>query len=229
MPPVLASAAPEDFDLPTVCTGWSVRDVLAHCASALSNLVQGTSSSYSPEDNQRDVDLRSSWPVDQVIEELLAGYAAAAAVIEDAGGAADGLALGEWIHGGDVREPLRARDAYASAGVELAIPLIRERSVRRSAPAVEVLVDGQEVAFGSGAPIGALVTDSGDVRAPRLGSPPRPGPLRAAGRRLAAAPGALQLSAVVGGSPSTSLLFAWRGVHRGLRELTGYGSSWVST
>ena len=115
LPPVLASAAPDDFDLPTVCTGWSVRDVLAHCASALSNLVEGTSSSYSPEDNQRDVDLRSSWPVDRVIEELLAGYAAAAVVIEDAGGAADGLALGEWIHGGDVREPPASSMTVAAA------------------------------------------------------------------------------------------------------------------
>ena len=94
LPPVLASAAPEDYDLPTVCTGWSVRDVLAHCASALSNLVQGTSSSYSPEDNQRDVDLRSSWPVDRVIDELLAGYAAAAAVIEDASGRRTGWRWG---------------------------------------------------------------------------------------------------------------------------------------
>jgi uncharacterized protein (TIGR03083 family) len=176
LPPVLAAASAEQFDLPTVCTGWSVRDVLAHCASALSNFVEGVSSTYSPEDNQRDVDLRSSWPVERVIEELLAGYAAAAVVIADAGGAADGLALGEWIHGGDVREPLGARDAYASAGVELAIPLIRERSVQRSAAAVEVLVDGQEVSFGSGAPIGALVTDAATFV--RLVAGRRPDPAR---------------------------------------------------
>jgi len=176
LPPVLAGAAPADFDLPTVCTGWTVRDVLAHCASALSNLVRGTASSYSPEDNQRDVDLRASWPVERVIDELLAGYTGAATIIEDAGGGADGLALGEWIHGGDVREPLGVRDAYASAGVDLAVPLIRERSVLRSAPAVEVLVDGQEVAFGSGAPIGALVTDAATFV--RLVSARRPDPAR---------------------------------------------------
>jgi len=160
LPPVLARAAPEDFDLPTVCAGWSVRDVLAHCGSALGNLVNGTQTSYSPEDNQRDVDARAGWPVQQVIDELVAGYAQAAVVIDGYGGAADPLALGEWVHGGDVREALGERDAYASAGVDLAIPLISARSVQRSAPAVEVLVDGKEVSFGAGRPVGELVTDT---------------------------------------------------------------------
>ena len=60
--------------------------------------------------------------------------------------------------------------------MELAIPLIRERSVLRSAPSVEVLVDGQEVAFGAGAPIGALVTDTATFV--RLVSGRRPDPAR---------------------------------------------------
>jgi uncharacterized protein (TIGR03083 family) len=160
LPAVLTRAAPEAFDLPTVCTGWSVRDVLAHCGAALGSLVSGTTGSFTPEENQRDVDARASWPMDQVIDELVSNYTAAAGIIDTAGGPADGLGLGEWIHGGDVREPLGEPDAYASAGIELAIPLISERSVRRSAPAIGVVVDGRPVAFGAGTAAGQLVTDA---------------------------------------------------------------------
>lgn len=33
--PLLGSLDASQFDLPTVCTGWSVRDVRSHCAAAL--------------------------------------------------------------------------------------------------------------------------------------------------------------------------------------------------
>jgi uncharacterized protein (TIGR03083 family) len=159
LPAVLDRAAAADFDRPTVCTGWSVRDVLAHCGAALSALVAGTTGTFTPEENQRDVDERASWPVERVIAELLTSYRGAADIIDAAGGPADGLGLGEWIHGGDVREPLGEPDAFASAGVELAIGLIGERSVVRSAPALDVVVDGEAVPFGTGAVAGRLVTD----------------------------------------------------------------------
>jgi uncharacterized protein (TIGR03083 family) len=159
LPAVLARAEPSDFDRPTICVGWSVRDVLAHCSAALTALVTGTTGKFTPEENQRDVDARSSWPVERVIAELLTGYRAAADIIDAAGGPADGLGVGEWIHGGDVREPLGERDAYASAGVELAIGLLGERSVARSVPALDVVVDGDVVPFGSGPAVGRLVAD----------------------------------------------------------------------
>ena len=37
--PILRRTPVAAFDRPTICTGWSVRDVLAHCAAALVRLV----------------------------------------------------------------------------------------------------------------------------------------------------------------------------------------------
>ena len=61
---VLDRATPAQFDLPTVCDAWSVRDVLAHCSAALGHLVDDTLGSFTPEENQVDVDARSGWTVD---------------------------------------------------------------------------------------------------------------------------------------------------------------------
>jgi hypothetical protein len=82
--------------------GWSVRDVLAHCAPALGTAAAGTSPGFSPEENQRDVDERKPLPIQDVLDELEARYAAAAIAMAE--GRLDGLALGEWLHGGDVRD-----------------------------------------------------------------------------------------------------------------------------
>jgi len=157
---VLDRATPAQFDLPTVCDLWSVRDVLAHCSAALGHLVDDTLGSFSPEDNQRDVDARADWTVEAVRAELTEHYRAAAAIIDAAGGLADGLGLGEWVHGGDVREPLGEPDAYASAGVELALGLISARSIERGAPGIDVEVDGVSLEFGDGSPLGQLITDA---------------------------------------------------------------------
>jgi hypothetical protein len=43
-----------------------------------------------------------------VLSELANGYRKAGSVIADAGGRLDVIALGEWIHGGDVRAALGA-------------------------------------------------------------------------------------------------------------------------
>ena len=159
LPAILGRARPEDFDRPTTCPDWSVRDVLAHCGAALSGLVQGTSGSFSPEANQREVDDRAVWPLDRVLDELFGSYAAAAEIIDGLGGQGDGIGLGEWIHGGDVRDPLGEPDAYASVGIELAVPLISARSAGRGTPAVEVTVGGERVAFGAGDPVATLTVD----------------------------------------------------------------------
>lgn len=160
LPAVLAGAEPAHFDRPTICDGWSVRDVLAHCAAALTDLVRGDIGGFTSEENQRAVDERSAWPVHEVVAELVNAYPSAARIIDQVGGAADGLALGEWIHGGDVREPLGAPDPYASDGVDLAIELVTQRARDRAAPAVRVEVAGTEVGFGSGDLAGVLRCDT---------------------------------------------------------------------
>ena len=136
-----------------------MRDVLAHCGAALGGFVQGIVGPFTPEANQLQVDERATWPIDKVLDELFGSYPAAARRIDQLGGVADGLGLGEWIHGGDVRDPLGEADAFRSAGIDLAMPLISSRSVEREAPAVEVSVDGEAVPFGLGDPVATLTTD----------------------------------------------------------------------
>jgi uncharacterized protein (TIGR03083 family) len=146
--PLLEATPSAAFDLPTVCAGWSVRDVLAHCAAALTSLAAGTVHAFTPEDNEADVAARRGRPVRAVLDELYTGYQAGAAAIDAAGGRFDGIGLGEWMHGGDVREALEAPDPYASAGVELALGLLLERSATLEHPPVDVTVDGRSYAFG---------------------------------------------------------------------------------
>ena len=128
LPPVLAAAPEAAFDRPTVLPGWSVRDVVAHCGAALGQLVRGELGGFTPEENERDLEVRRNWPLAKVIDELLANYPGAATTIDRFDGAADGLGLGEWVHGGDIRDPLGAPDPYTSDGVELALQLIVERA-----------------------------------------------------------------------------------------------------
>lgn len=126
--PILLEADAASFDRETVCTGWSVRDVLAHCAAALSLTASGELHDFTPDDNERDVRERRIWSLEAVLDELFRGYRDAAAAIDAAGGALDGIGLGEWIHGGDVREALEVGVPYAGEGIDLAIDLLFERS-----------------------------------------------------------------------------------------------------
>jgi uncharacterized protein (TIGR03083 family) len=156
---VLVATPPEYLDRPTVCTGWSARDVLAHCGAALKATAAGIAHSFTREANERDVEERRSWPLDTVLEELFDSYAGAADAIDRARGLLDGVGLGEWIHGGDVRDAIGAPSAYASAGIDLAVPLLVERSALRAARRIDVTVDGQMFAFGVGRPAGVIETD----------------------------------------------------------------------
>jgi len=131
--PLLRRTPEEAFERPTVCTDWSVRDVIAHCAAALVRVSTGDLHRFTPEDNQGDVDARKQWPVGEVLDELERGYAMAAGA--DVGGP---LALGEWVHGGDVREALGLPDAYVSAGIQDALAVLSEVSILRGVPATEV-------------------------------------------------------------------------------------------
>ena len=171
--PLLESLDPSQFDEPTVCTGWSVRDVIAHCASALSMTAAEDMHAFSPAENEADVESRRGQPLSVVLDELFAGYSSAAAQIDLAGGRLDGIGLGEWIHGGDVREAVGAAKPYTSEGVDIALNLLFERSanahlsksitMNRSVPGtpgVDTVVDGQSRRFGDlGDPVGTLTTD----------------------------------------------------------------------
>jgi uncharacterized protein (TIGR03083 family) len=136
--PVLHALSPAAFDTPTVLPGWSVRDVLAHCSAALGSAASGTMHDFSPQSNQRDVDQRRDWPVQRLLAELAAGYADGAAAVDAAAGTLDGLALGEWVHGGDVRDALGLPGAYASGGAGDALALLIARSRARGIPATDV-------------------------------------------------------------------------------------------
>ncbi len=175
--PVLAAAHRELFDRPTVCEGWSVRDVLAHCAAALTDAAAGRSHGFTPEENQRDVDERRSWPLADVLDELYDGYQGAARAIDAAGGALDGVGIGEWIHGGDVREALGAPDPYTSAGVDLAVGLLIERSTLQRKKSLVVTVGGARHSFGVDEdPTGSVIADEESFV--RLCAGRRPDPAR---------------------------------------------------
>jgi uncharacterized protein (TIGR03083 family) len=147
--PVLRSVQETEFGRPTACPGWSVRDVLAHCAAALNRVVANDLNAFTPELNQVDVDARRDWPLPRVLAELDTGYQQAGPVIAQAGGRLDPIALGEWLHGGDVREALGLPLAYASTGFEDACVLLADWSRRRRAPLVEAsLPDGRTLLLG---------------------------------------------------------------------------------
>ena len=158
--PILDATPPAHFDRPTVCEGWSVRDVLAHCASALTRTAGDDLHGFTPAENERDVDERRGRTLEIVIAELFSGYEGAAAAIDAAGGALDGIGLGEWIHGGDVREALAVGTPYVSGGVSIAVELAVERSRAQGRPRLDLLVDGTPLAFGSGDEVvGSVDTD----------------------------------------------------------------------
>jgi uncharacterized protein (TIGR03083 family) len=150
--PILRRTPEVNFGNPTVCPGWSVRDVLAHCSSALTRVMTGDLHGFTPEENQRDVDARRSWPLPDVLSELAAGYLGADEPIASAGGRLDGIALGEWIHGGDVRDALGEPLAYASEGYDDACALLIDRANRRAIPLVEAHIGGRQIVLGAAMP-----------------------------------------------------------------------------
>jgi uncharacterized protein (TIGR03083 family) len=125
--PLLRGRSEADFALATAaCPGWTVRDVLAHCSAALTRVVEGRFEEgvFSPESNDRDVAERAGWTNAQVIDELERGMTEAGPVIAKAGGVLDMIALGEWVHAGDVRETLGEPGAYSGAGLPHALTLL---------------------------------------------------------------------------------------------------------
>ncbi|MFF8478091.1 maleylpyruvate isomerase family mycothiol-dependent enzyme [Streptomyces sp. NPDC015414] len=125
--PLLRARADADFALPAAaCPGWTVRDVLAHCSAALTRVVEGRFEEgvFSPASNDRDIAERAGWTNARIVDELERGMAAAGPVIAKAGGVLDVIALGEWVHAGDVREALGEPGAYAGGGLPDALALL---------------------------------------------------------------------------------------------------------
>lgn len=125
--PLLRARADADFALPVAaCPGWTVRDVLAHCSSTLMRVVEGRfeDGAFSPESNDRDIAERADWSNARVVDELERAMTEAGPVIGGAGGRLDGIALGEWVHAGDVRTALGEPGAYAGPGLPAALALL---------------------------------------------------------------------------------------------------------
>jgi hypothetical protein len=82
------------------------------------------------------------------LAELEQGYGSAAAAMTAAQDKLDALALGEWVHGGDVREALGEPGPYESEGVEDALLLVVDRSRRRNVPPTVVRLPDRGVPRG---------------------------------------------------------------------------------
>jgi uncharacterized protein (TIGR03083 family) len=146
--PILHRTREAAFGNPTACPGWSVRDVLAHCGAALTRTATGRLHAFTPELNELDVAQRRDWPLPRLLSELERGYLDAGPVIAGAGGRLDAIALGEWIHGGDVRDALGEPLAYASDGFGDACALLADRARRRAVPLVEVSLPDDTLRLG---------------------------------------------------------------------------------
>ncbi|MDX6363591.1 maleylpyruvate isomerase family mycothiol-dependent enzyme [Streptomyces sp. NPDC058274] len=124
--PLLRARPDGDFAARTACPGWTVRDVLAHCGAALTRVVESRFEKgvFRPEANDRDIAERDDWPTERVVDELERGMTEAGPVIAKAGGILDMVALGEWVHAGDVREAFGEPGAYAGEGLPHALALL---------------------------------------------------------------------------------------------------------
>ncbi|MFI2379341.1 maleylpyruvate isomerase family mycothiol-dependent enzyme [Streptomyces sp. NPDC018964] len=132
--PLLRGRDDADFALPVAaCPGWTVRDVLAHCSAAFTRVLERRfgEGAFSPESNERDIAERAGWTNARVVDELERGMTGAGPVIAGADGALDALALGEWVHAGDVRVALGEQGAYAGAGLPYALALLGQVTGRK--------------------------------------------------------------------------------------------------
>ncbi|MFE1790116.1 maleylpyruvate isomerase family mycothiol-dependent enzyme [Streptomyces sp. NPDC059525] len=142
--PLLRRTPEGAFGLRTACPGWTARDVLAHCAAALVRIVEGRLEEgvFLPAANAADVAERADWPVGRIVDELERGFSEAGPVIAAGDGRLDAVALGEWIHAGDVREAFGEPGAYAGNSLALALPLLQVTSRKRETPRLIADIDG---------------------------------------------------------------------------------------
>jgi len=142
--PLLRARPDSDFSLRTACPGWTVRDVLAHCSAALMRVVESRYEKdvFSPAANDRDIAERDDWSHARVVDELERGMTEAGAVIAKAGGVLDAVALGEWVHAGDVRDAFGEPGAYEGDGLPYALALLVRISRERGHVPVHADLDG---------------------------------------------------------------------------------------
>ncbi|QQC89995.1 maleylpyruvate isomerase family mycothiol-dependent enzyme [Streptomyces alfalfae] len=171
--PLLREAPDDAYAVRTCCPGWTVRHVLAHCGSALMRVVEGRFEEgvFSAESNDRDIAERADWTNARVVDELERGLTEAGPVLAAAKGTLDGVALGEWVHAGDVREAWGKPGAYAGATLADALPLLAQFSkgaFARATPglAVHADVDGRDE------PLALGVTDGRRPPARYIGDAP---------------------------------------------------------
>ncbi|MFF9770580.1 maleylpyruvate isomerase family mycothiol-dependent enzyme [Streptomyces sp. NPDC014636] len=191
--PLLRSRPDADFSLPTAaCPGWTVRDVLAHCSAALMRVVEGRlgKGAFSPESNDRDIADRADWTNARVVTELERGMTEAGPVIARGDGGLDVIALGEWVHAGDVREAWGAPGAYAGAGLPDALTLLaRVTRERERVPLHADLTDVDEPlrlgAVAAGGPPARYTGDAATLVRLYAGRPVTDGTYELAGAREA--------------------------------------------
>ncbi|MFJ3880276.1 maleylpyruvate isomerase family mycothiol-dependent enzyme [Streptomyces sp. NPDC090077] len=143
--PLLRRTPEAAFGLRTACPGWTVRDVLAHCAAALVRIVEGRLEEgvFLPAANAADVAERADWPLVRILDELERGLTEAGPVIAGGDGTLDAVALGEWIHAGDVRAAFGEPGEYAGDSLPLALPLLKTVSRKRETPRLLADIGGR--------------------------------------------------------------------------------------
>ncbi|WP_407840324.1 maleylpyruvate isomerase family mycothiol-dependent enzyme [Streptomyces sp. DSM 116496] len=144
--PLLRRTPPEAYELRTACPGWTARQVLAHCAAALVRIVEGRLEEgvFLPEANAADVAEREDWPLARILDELERGFTEAGPEIAAGDGTLDAVALGEWVHAGDVRDAFGEPGAYSGDSLTLALPLLRIASRKRETPRLVAQLNGLE-------------------------------------------------------------------------------------
>ena len=147
--PVLRALGRAEFDTPTVCSEWTVLDIVAHVGAALSSIASGVPYDASPEGNRAEVEHRRGWAASDVVAEYEKGLLHAGPAITRANGAWDSAALGTWVHGGDIRAALGMDDAYASAACDDAITVLARADRVTATPEVKVTLPGRSVTLGT--------------------------------------------------------------------------------
>lgn len=144
--PLLRSCDEHDFGWRTACPGWTVRHVVAHCAAALTRVVDKRmeEGAFTPEGNARDIAERADWPRERLVDELERGMTDAGAAIAEAGGPLDGVAVGEWVHAGDIREALGEPDAYGGPNLPDALTLLARVTRARDHVLLHADLDDQD-------------------------------------------------------------------------------------
>ncbi len=150
--PLLRTIQTSWFMRPTCCPGWTIRDMLAHCAAALTRIAEDRLHDFCPACNHQDVHERHDWPIDRIIDELETGYVKAGPTIAASDGRLNVIALGEWVHAGDIRDSLGIAPAYAAAGTDDALALLGACSRLRNTPLLTAHLPDRDLKLGTWLP-----------------------------------------------------------------------------